>query len=149
MITADRFVVDASVAVKWVLPEPGSDRAGTLLTAVADGRIRILTPDICVAEVTNVLWKRCHRRNELTPRQARQAQALLMDALPTPTPSADLASTALDIALMFGHSVYDCLYVALAELDGCPLVTADRPLVRAMAPATAEVIHLDQLEIPQ
>ena len=146
MIAVDRLVIDASVAVKWVLPEPGSEQAGALLAAVAAGDLAIDVPDICIAEITNVLWKRCRRRDELTPRQARQAQALLLEVLPAPTPSAELVSTALEIALTYGHSVYDCLYVALAELRGCPLVTADRPLVRSMASATAQVVHLDQLD---
>lgn len=142
MIDADRLVIDASIAVKWVLPEPGSDQAGALLVALASGKLTVEIPDICVAEITSVLWKRC-RRDELTPRQARRAQALLLEALPSPTPSVQLVPAALEIALAYRHSVYDCIYVALAELRRCPLVTADRPLVRSMAPATAEVIHLD------
>ena len=147
MNAADRLVIDASVAVKWVLPEPGSERAGVLLGAVASGDLAIEIPDICIAEITNVLWKRCRPRDELTPRQARQAQALLLDVLPVPTPSVQLVPVALEIALTYRHSVFDCLYVALAERRNCPLVTADRPLVNAMAPATAEVVHLDQLDI--
>jgi len=145
LIAADRLVIDASVAVKWVLPEPGAERAGVLLSALASGDLAIEIPDICVAEITNVLWKRCRRRDELTPRQARQAQALLLDVLPVPTPSAQLVPAALEIALTYRHSVYDCLYVALAERRNCPLVTADRPLVRSMEPATVEVIHLEQI----
>ena len=67
-------------------------------------------------------------------------------ALPAIVPAADLASQALELAFAFGRPLYDCFYVALALRAGCPLVTADRRLVRAFAPATGQVIALDEFE---
>ena len=145
-MTADSFVVDASVGVKWVLPEPGSDRARGLLEASARGDAELLAPDIYVAEVSNVLWKRTHLTGDLLADDAREALDSLVAALPALVPSPVLASQALELALAFGRSLYDCLYVALALRAGCPLVTADRRLVRAFAPATGQVVDLDEFE---
>ncbi|MYB40852.1 MAG: type II toxin-antitoxin system VapC family toxin [Chloroflexi bacterium] len=140
------LVVDASVAVKWVIPEEGSDRARALLDAAARGEARLLAPDVYVAEVANVLWKRSHLVRDLRDDEAREALDNTLATLPTLVPSAALASQALELALAFGRSLYDCLYVALALRAGCPLVTADRRLVRAFAPATAQVIDLDEID---
>jgi predicted nucleic acid-binding protein len=52
-----RYVVDASVAVKWYLPEPESDAAGRLLDPEHD----LIAPDLLFAEVGNALWKRWRR----------------------------------------------------------------------------------------
>ncbi len=147
MITVDRLVVDASVGLKWVFPEPGADRARALLAAVARGDLRLLAPDLYVAEVTNALWKRAHLRGDLSADEAREALDRLLGALPEIFPGAALASQALELAHAFGRPVYDCLYVALALRAGCPLVTADRSLVRAFAPATGRVSHLDDFAV--
>jgi predicted nucleic acid-binding protein len=48
----DAAVVDASVALKWALEEPGSDRARLLSSA------RLEAPDLLPIECANVLWKK-------------------------------------------------------------------------------------------
>lgn len=147
-MTVASLVVDASVAVKWVIPEEGSTRARALLGAAARGEARLLAPDVYVAEVANVLWKRSHLIGDLRDDEAREALENTLATLPTLAPSTALASQALELALTFGRSLYDCLYVALALRASCPLVTADRRLVRAFAPATGQVIDLDEFEAP-
>ena len=142
-MTVGSLVVDASVAVKWVIPEEGSDRAHALLDAAARDEAHLLAPDAYVAEVANVLWKRSHLRGDLSNDEAREALDHILGTLPTLVPGAALAGQALELALTFGRSLYDCLYVALALRAGCPLVTADRRLVRAFAPATGQVVDLD------
>lgn len=143
----DRFVVDASVAVKWVLPEPGSGRARRLLERAARSDTQFLAPDIFVGEVANVIWKRCRLRGELLEDEAREALSALLGTLPEIIPSATLVAQAFELALSFRRPVYDCIYVALALRDGCPLVTSDLALARSMGPATGQVIHLDDLEL--
>lgn len=54
--------------------------------------------------------------------------------------TATLVGAALEIALAFDRSVYDSLYVALALRDDCQLVTADRRLYNALAPALSETM---------
>lgn len=122
------LVVDASVVAAALFPEPLHDAAATVL--VSGGRL--LAPDLLVAELGNVAWKR-YRRGELL---AEEAQAMLSDARRIPielTPSAALVDAALSIAVHTGRSVYDSLYLALAVASGTVMVTADRRLVNACA----------------
>jgi predicted nucleic acid-binding protein len=72
-----------------------------------------------------------------------QAIALYEDVTTLPvslSPGAPLIDDAYRIATTFGTSVYDALYAALAIREGCQLVTADRPLFDALAPAHAESV---------
>lgn len=120
-------VIDASVAVKWFLPEPHAAAARTLLT----GRRTLLAPDLIWAEVGNVLWKRLQRA-ELT-RDA--AERILRDFRRFPLRTST-AKTLLEPAWTFAAqrqiSVYDGLYLALAVSRRCTLVTADRAFVDAV-----------------
>lgn len=140
-----RYVVDASVGVKWILPEPGSDRACALLAEVAAGHAHLLAPDLYAAEVANVLWQRASLRAELTEEEAREALRALLVSLPELVPSEALLPQALALALAFRRPVYDCLYAALAVREGCTLVTADRRLAGVLGPATARVTLLEEL----
>jgi predicted nucleic acid-binding protein len=119
------FVVDASVALKWFVSENGSEAAVRLLNS---GR-PIVAPDLVLAEVCNAAWK-SWRRREIDPAQLNQ---VAMDA-PGPfqrlVPLDRLIQRAVTIASELDHPVYDCLYLALAEAEDAPLITADRRLVR-------------------
>lgn len=114
-------VIDASVAVKWFLPEPHAHAARRVL----HGGRTLLAPDLIWAEVGNVLWKRCQRA-ELTLEVARQ---ILRDFKQFPFQTyavKTLLDPAWDIATQCRISVYDGLYLALAIGRNCKLVTADR-----------------------
>jgi predicted nucleic acid-binding protein len=122
-----RFVVDASVAVKWFLPEVHADAAQRLL----DGGFVLIVPDLLFPEVANVLWKRVGR-GEITEEQA----AAVLQALGT-LPLQVSASwprvlLALEITCRTQRTVYDSLYLALAVHESCPMVTADRKLYEAI-----------------
>lgn len=123
------LVVDASVGLKWALPEPDSDKAEALLLSRED----LLVPDFWLNEATNVLWLRVRRRL-MTPDEARDGLALLKAAVaPTPTADLDLHAVALEIGLAVNHSPYDALYVAFAVAMGAAhVVVADGPFVSAM-----------------
>jgi predicted nucleic acid-binding protein len=118
-----RVVVDASVAVKWFVPEELSIEARKLLGA----EYELIAPDLLWAELGNVLWKK-HRRRELDQRTASQ---LLRDfsRIPVELHSAGRwTGVALELAFEHGVTVYDGLYLALAVGNECRLVTADRRL---------------------
>lgn len=118
-----RVVVDASVAVKWFIPEELSADARMFLAA----EYELLAPDLLWAELGNVLWKK-HRRRELDPRTARR---LLRDFARVPIEyhaSERWTEAALELAIRHGITVYDGLYLALAVGNGCRVVTADRRL---------------------
>jgi predicted nucleic acid-binding protein len=116
-----RVVVDASVAVKWFLPEELSADASTLLAA----DYRLLAPDLLWVELANALWKK-HRRREL---DVRTASRVLGDFARVPIEfhaTEPWIEGALDLATRHGITVYDALYLALATGNGCQLITADR-----------------------
>lgn len=118
-------VVDASVAAKWVVAEPGSDAARRVLAAKGP----LIAPDLLVAEVGNVLWKKAGR-GLVGSDQAREALVWLPELFDRLFDAAALAPRAIEIAIAHAEPLYDCLYVALAESAGpdCRLVTADRGL---------------------
>jgi predicted nucleic acid-binding protein len=122
-----RFVVDASVAIKWFVPEVHHEAARRLLR---EG-FELLSPDRVRSEVGNVLWKKW-RRGELS---AGEAVAILRDFGRFPLrirSSESLMEGAWVVAERFGRSFYDGLYVALAVETESSLVTADSRLYNAL-----------------
>ena len=128
------FVVDASVAAKWVLPEPGSHQARRLLRRYQEEEIDLVAPHLLLVEVGNVLWKRV-RRQELTAADARICYRRLLDDSPVLLDDPNTHTAALELALAHGRTVYDSLYVALALERRCGLITADERLYAALQPA--------------
>jgi predicted nucleic acid-binding protein len=115
----NRFVIDASVAAKWVLIEPHTEIAHRIVKTK-----KLLAPDLLWAELGSVLWAR-RRRGEFGLLYARDMLGELR-ALPiTIYPILPLLPAALDVAIAVDHSLYDCLYLALAEAEDCRVVTAD------------------------
>ena len=122
------LVVDASVAVKWFVKEPLRAEARHLV----ERSDALYAPDLLFAEVANAAWKMA-RRNEIDRDQALAMVARVGDPIARVFPSSLLCDRALDIALALEHPVYDCLYLACAELAGAVLVTADERLCAALA----------------
>lgn len=128
MTAEERCVVDASVAAKWYVPEPGSGPASVIL----ESRAKLLAPDLLVAELGNILWKKI-RRGELSAIEAKEILDAFVTACPVTLYSGSpLLQSALDIAIGFERTVYDALYLAIAVAEDCRLVTADERLVRAL-----------------
>ena len=120
-------VVDASVAVKWFLPEIHAEAARRVLAR----RRELLAPDLIWAEVGNALWKQS-RRAQISPEAAR---GILQDFERFPlrtSPAKALLEPAWELAARFDISVYDSLYLALAIGRRCVLVTADLALYRSL-----------------
>jgi len=128
----ETFVLDASVAAKWVLPEPDGASAVRLFDRYAAGEISLIAPDLLLAEVASLLAKR-HRRKRISAEQAREAFRLMTDAAPKLFDTGLRLHRALDLSLRYRMSLRDCLYLALAIEHDCPFLTADRRLFRAGA----------------
>ena len=124
------WVIDASVAAKWLLPEEGSDHASALLGDA------LLVPDLLFAELANVFWKK-QVRCEIDTATADAAMRWLMQAPLQVHSCAGLAAQAMSLSIRIEHPAYDCFYLALARRSGCPLVTADRRLVERCQRADA------------
>lgn len=118
------LVVDASVALKWFLPEPDSQSAELLLA----GREVLIAPTLIISEVCNAAWKRW-RRGETTERHTEWVAEGIATVGVTLIGDQDLAVSATAIARALDHPVYDCFYLALAEQRDATLVTADQRLI--------------------
>lgn len=125
--TEGPFVVDASVAVKWFLPEAHSENASRVLTS---GRT-LLAPDLIYPEVGSVLWKRT-RAGDITAEEAGAVLRALAGLGLTIYPAWPLVLSACELAARTGRSVYDSLYLALAVQESAVMVTADERLVNAL-----------------
>jgi predicted nucleic acid-binding protein len=129
------YVIDASVAAKWILPakdETLAPEALELLKGYAAGEVRFLVPDMFWAELANILWKAV-RRGRLRAGAAESAlHAMRGRNFPTVS-SHTLLVEAFAIATAFDRPVYDALYVALAVTSKSQLVTADERLANALA----------------
>jgi predicted nucleic acid-binding protein len=112
------IVVDASVALKWVLDEPGNEAADALLDD------ELVAPALWLVEAANALW-RLTRRGDLTPDEAKER---LMELGNAPVVTSDIEDdlfAAAELANTLGHPVYDCLYLAAAIREDTHVVTAD------------------------
>jgi predicted nucleic acid-binding protein len=125
-------IVDASVAVKWFLPEAHKENAERLLREYLSDVAELAAPDLLIAEVGNIFWKRCSKRGDITMTQASESYRHLLSLDIPLHPSSQLASAALQLAITEGRSMYDMLYLALAEQNGCRLITADEKLLNAL-----------------
>ena len=115
------YVVDASVAVKWLVTEPLSDEAATLL----DSGVTLLAPDLLFAEAANALSTKC-RKGEIDREELAETVHLLRAApVATPLSMRQLAASSARLATDLRHPVYDCFYLALAITEDFPVVTAD------------------------
>ena len=119
-------VIDASIAVKWVIEEDGTENALALR-----GRGKLIAPDLLTAECANIFWKKV-QRNELTEDQALFAARLLQAADIELLPTRALMEPATRIAIEPNHPAYDCVYIALAIKHDCRFVTADGRLLRKL-----------------
>jgi len=119
------LVIDASVAIKWVVEEPGSREALALLKAC------LSAPDLLIPECANILWKKV-RRGELAEAEAILAASLLERANVDLVPMRQLLEPATKLSIGLCHPAYDCLYLALAELRGCDFITANERLCNKM-----------------
>jgi predicted nucleic acid-binding protein len=136
------YVVDASVAVKWLVDEPFSDAAARLL----DGRATLVAPDLLFAEAANALWSLC-RRGDITRDDFAEAVDVLKAApVAVPHPMRQLAASAARLAIDLGHPAYDCFYLALAVQEQYPVVTADRrfhDVVRKHPYLSDRIVHVE------
>jgi predicted nucleic acid-binding protein len=123
-MTERTVVLDASAAIRLVVPGPDSER---IRLAVADVSAMV-APTLFAAEVTNAAW-RLTRARELDEFEALTALADMLAMIDTWQPmTAGLMAAALAAAIDHGHPAYDLIYAATAKLYGAALITADKRL---------------------
>ena len=112
-------VVDSNVMAKWILPEPDSGQAQRLITEIALKGERLVTLDLAFAEVANAIWKR-YRQRLATLIEVRQFSDALHRSPVHVEPARSFLGPALEIAIKYDRSIYDALFVALAQGAGRP-----------------------------
>ena len=118
-------VVDASLAIKWVLKEPYTEEALALAEEWAAAGTRPSAPCLLLVEVTNVLHRRA-MMGHISLSQARQLLAGLLDIGIEIRESPQIHFRAMELAQKLQRpAVYDTHYLALAGILGCDLWTAD------------------------
>jgi predicted nucleic acid-binding protein len=139
-----KYVLDASVALKWVLPEAGSERAISLGHDFKNGIHELVAPDSLPLEVAHALT-RAERRGIIQPPDGMQRFRSISSMLPQLHSCLKLLPRAFEISSQMKIGLYDCLYVALAEREQCTLVTADMRLERALGTHFPQIVLLTSL----
>jgi predicted nucleic acid-binding protein len=126
-----KYIIDSSVGFKWVVPEPDSQQALRLRQHHEQSIHQLLAPDIFPIEIGHALTRA--ERQKRIPIGA--AVPLLTDAtnsLSSYQASLLLLTRACEISSKARVGIYDCIYVTLAEKEGCQLVTADDRLIQVL-----------------
>lgn len=115
------IVVDASIAVKWLIAEPDSEWA---LSITRHGSA-LVAPELLLSESGNALWKLARRGLLASTTQAALYASLDTSPLRIMACGAAMHAAALRLANTLDHPIYDCVYLALAIEVGGMLATAD------------------------
>lgn len=120
-------VVDASVVVRWLVPEHGAMEALALLARPIDW----IAPRLMLTEVASALRRKVESA-EVSKELALQGLDFVFGAMGRGAlrlhRDEAVIRAALNLAFAYRHKVADCLYLALAEHAGAAIVTADRRL---------------------
>jgi predicted nucleic acid-binding protein len=122
-------VLDASVAVRWVVDEAGSNEAAALL----ERDVAWITPRLVLTEAASALRRKVVDKALAPAAAAQSLDALLQaigDGIIRLVEDERIIAPALLLAVSLHHKVPDCLYLALAEREGAGIATADERLAR-------------------
>ena len=122
------LVVDASVAVRWLVDMDGVAQADALLQSGEP----LIAPDLVFSEVTNAAWKMTALA-DLPRETATEAVLKSSDFFQEIVACRELKELALAIAIELRHPAYDCFYLALAQQRDCQMITADERLLARCA----------------
>ncbi|HEY7327384.1 MAG TPA: type II toxin-antitoxin system VapC family toxin [Gemmataceae bacterium] len=137
-------VLDSSVGFKWVVPELHSDKALRLRDDYRNGILELIAPDIFLIEIAHALT-RAERQKRITPIQGALALADMISTQPQLAGYIALLPRAYQISSQRNVGVYDCLYLAQAEREGCDLVTADDRMLKNLQPHFPFIVPLASL----
>jgi predicted nucleic acid-binding protein len=139
-----RYVLDASVALCWVLPRPNSGKALQLRINFQNAIHDLIAPSVFPGEIASALTK-AERQKLIPVGDARPLMGQVMRTRPVMHHYELLLDRAVDISSQTRSSLYDCLCIALAEREGCDLVTDDQKLIANLKPQFPFIVPLASL----
>ena len=139
-----KYVLDSSVALKWVLAEADSAKAIRLRDESLRGVHEFVAPDVFPVEIANGLAS-AERQKRIRPGESALFLNDILSAAPTLHVASPLLIRALEVAISRKRAVYDCLYLALAEAEGCELLTADDQFARGLRASFPFIVSLAAL----
>jgi len=122
------LVPDASIGVKWFVPEPNSEAAARLL----DARFFLHVPGYFFTEAASVFQRKVALDSALTEEEGLACYRSLRSVPLTVHEGDALLEAAYHLGVRYKRPVYDSLYLALAEQVGGRVVTADGRLYRGV-----------------
>ncbi|MDD9963885.1 MAG: type II toxin-antitoxin system VapC family toxin [Gammaproteobacteria bacterium] len=120
-------MVDASVAVKWLVVEEDSTDARDLVESASE----LHAPRLLASEVANAIWRKV-RLGQIDRHTAPQLVATMQDIPIRWHLDETLSADAARLAIALDRPVYDLMYLALAQRLGARVVTADQRFVNAL-----------------
>ena len=143
------YVLDASIAAKWYLPdEDFGTEARAVFTEFIRGSMNLVAPQHIDYEIANVLWTAV-RRGRTSDALARTS---LIEFLSLPIEKAGdvgLVLLGYDLARQYGCAAYDGLYLALADEIECQLLHADRRLHNILNGRSEQELWVEDFQPPQ
>ena len=140
----ETYVIDASVGLKWYFDEAGKESADFLADQLREKKIQLVVPEFFYAECANVLRTKVRRRMIKSADAIKMLDELLQ--LPLKRYSDwELSDSALEDALQWDLTVYDAMYVALAEIYVAPFVTADEQILKALRNRFDFILPLNEI----
>jgi len=135
------YVLDSSVAFKWLVLENDTAKALRIRDDFRKQAIDLVAPDIFPVQTVHSLT-RAERQGRVTPQQGVQLLQDFLSHLPQLHSYLPLLPRAYAISSQARIGVYDCLYVALAEREGCELITADDKLLKTLGTQFPLIVSL-------
>lgn len=147
------LTIDTSVAVKWIVDEPGSQAANSYLPEWKNNAFHIshilLAPSLITLEIHNTIAKK-YRRGEATFAQLAEAEYSIRFIGNLDSVDEDLVKQARFMSMVATHwdtsiegrprpepgtvfNIYDCIYIAHARRHKSTLLTADKEQARMAA----------------
>ena len=123
-----KYILDSNVALKWTLPETDSDKALRIRDDYQNS-IHELLAGVFSVEIAHSLT-RAERQGKIPVSESSTRLADILLNAPQLRSYHPLLARATKISSQMRVGVYDCLYVAMAEVEGCELVTADDKLIK-------------------
>ena len=120
------LVLDASIIAKWFLNEEESDKARLIKKDLERGKVSVVIPELLFLEILNSL-----RYNDVKEKNIQIANKVLFDiGLIITRLNKEIMIQAIENSIKYNITIYDSLYLTVAQLHGAPLITADKRLLK-------------------